>query len=486
MTRRMLEELVTAFRREGPVISAPSNEVVITGVRGDSRAVMPGEVFCAVRGTQSDGHDFAADAVARGASAIVAEHMLDVPVPVVIVSEGRTAARIAGETWYGRPADRLSLIGVTGTNGKTTTTALVRHLLNGGSTAGSIGTLGALDGKGSAVPSTAGTLTTPGPIDLQATLAEFVRRGTTHVVLEASSHSLDQGRLDGLHFAAAVFTNLSRDHLDYHASMDDYLHAKLRLSAHLGLDGVEVVNRDDAAWSALPRRGRRVTFGLERGADVCAPTRELSAAGSRFLLEGRFGASWAQVPLLGEFNISNALAAIATAVALGVPLDRVVERLRHAPAVPGRMEVLTEHPCTVIRDYAHTPDALARALGALRPLTGGRLIALFGCGGDRDPGKRPMMGQVAATHADYAVVTSDNPRREDPDRIIDDIERGMGNAPHRRITDRAEAIRTMLQEVEQGDVLVLAGKGHETYQVIGTTKVDFDERRIVTEALRPA
>jgi UDP-N-acetylmuramoyl-L-alanyl-D-glutamate--2,6-diaminopimelate ligase len=190
--------------------------------------------------------------------------------------------------------------------------------------------------------------------------------------------------------------------------------------------------------------------------------------------------------LLGEFNVSNALAAIASAVALGVPLERVVERLRHAPAVSGRMEVLTEHPCTVIRDYAHTPDALARALEALRPLTRGRLIALFGCGGDRDPGKRPMMGQVAATLADYAVVTSDNPRREDPDRIIDDIERGMGNAPHRRITDRAEAIRTMLQEVEHDDVLVLAGKGHETYQVIGTTKVDFDERRIVTEALRPA
>jgi UDP-N-acetylmuramoyl-L-alanyl-D-glutamate--2,6-diaminopimelate ligase len=190
-----------------------------------------------------------------------------------------------------------------------------------------------------------------------------------------------------------------------------------------------------------------------------------------------------ELPLIGEFNISNALAAAACALSLGKPLAEVVERLSDAPPIPGRMEVLTEHPCTVIRDYAHTPDALARALEALRPLTAGRLVALFGCGGDRDPGKRPMMGRVAARLADVSIVTSDNPRTEDPDRIIDDIERGMGGVPHRRYTDRTEAILTMLQEAKPGDVLLLAGKGHESYQVIGTTKVDFDERSIVEEAV---
>ncbi len=483
MTPRTLEELVHALQREGVVVTAPTDRVVVSGVRGDSRAVQPGDVFCAVRGTEADGHAFVADAVARGAVAIVGERRLDVAVPQIIVSNGRTAARIAGETWFGRPAERLALIGVTGTNGKTTTTALIRHLLNGDGTAASIGTLGALDGTGDAVPSTAGTLTTPGPIDLQATLSEFVRRGTTYVALEASSHSLDQGRLDGLLFAAAVFTNVTRDHLDYHGSMDAYLSAKLRLSSYLALDGVEVVNHDDAAWRALPQRGRRITFGLEPGADICARTRELSAVGSRFLLEGRLGTAWVRVPLLGEFNVSNALAAISAAVSLGMPLDEAIDRLARAPAVPGRMEVLTERPCTVLRDYAHTPDALARAIEALRPLTRGRLLVLFGCGGDRDPGKRPMMGHVAATLADCAVVTSDNPRTEDPDRIIDDIERGMGAVPHRRITDRAEAIRETLRDVEQEDVLLLAGKGHETYQVIGTTKIDFDERQIVAEAV---
>ncbi|NNG15521.1 MAG: UDP-N-acetylmuramoyl-L-alanyl-D-glutamate--2,6-diaminopimelate ligase, partial [Gemmatimonadales bacterium] len=447
MKGRTLEELVEALRREGLVTRAPQESVSVTGVSADSRSIAPANVFFAVRGTASDGHEYVADAVARGAAAVVVERATGAAVPEVIVVDGRRAARIAGQAWYRRPADELIMIGVTGTNGKTTTTALIRHLLNAGGAAGSIGTLGAMDGTGQPVPSTAGALTTPGPIDLQATLAEFVGRGTSHVAMEASSHSLDQGRLDGLCFRAAVFTNVSRDHLDYHHSMEEYLAAKLRLSSYLGLEGIEVVNLDDPAWQALPLSSRRVTFGRVAGeADVLSRAQRLDATGSRFQLTGRFGAAWVELPLLGEFNISNALAAAACALSLGKPLAEVVDRLSDAPPIPGRMEVLTKHPGTVIRDYAHTPDALARALEALRPLTAGRLAVLFGCGGDRDPGKRPMMGRVAARLADLSIVTSDNPRTEDPDRIIDDIERGMGGVAHRRFTDRTEAIRTIVQE----------------------------------------
>jgi UDP-N-acetylmuramoyl-L-alanyl-D-glutamate--2,6-diaminopimelate ligase len=368
---------------------------------------------------------------------------------------------------------------VTGTNGKTTTTGLIRHLFNQNQTAGSIGTLGAFDGKGEPVSSTAGSLTTPGPIDLQATLAALVARGTTHVVMETSSHSLDQGRLDGVPFAAAVFTNLTRDHLDYHGTMEAYLAAKLRLSALLRLEGVEVVNLDEEAWRSIPRRSPRLTFGFHPAADVRATDVSLDAAGSTFHLNGRFGGVEVALPLLGDFNVANALAAAATALALEMPIARIVERLATAPQVPGRMERISDLPCIVLRDYAHTPDALERALTALRPLTRGRLIVVFGAGGDRDRGKRPLMGRIAAERSDLAIVTSDNPRTENPETIIDDIEQGMGGLPHRRITDRLAAIKAAMEEGRAGDTLLLAGKGHETYQVIGTDKLPFDEREIV-------
>jgi UDP-N-acetylmuramoyl-L-alanyl-D-glutamate--2,6-diaminopimelate ligase len=373
---------------------------------------------------------------------------------------------------------------VTGTNGKTTTTALIRHLLNARGTAASIGTIGALDGTGAAIPSTAGSLTTPGPIDLQATLAALAARGVADVVMEASSHSLDQGRLDGLTLAAGVFTNVTRDHLDYHGTMEAYLAAKLKLSALLGNSGSEIVNLDDPAWRALAPSGRRVTFGLHPAADVRAAEVVLDARGSRFTLTGRFGTMPASLPLLGDFNVANALAAAACALALGRPLAEVVARLAEAPQVPGRMEMLTDRPCVVLRDYAHTPDALERALAALRPLTRGRLLVVFGCGGDRDRGKRPMMGRIAADRADLAIVTSDNPRTENPDAIIDEIERGMGGAAHIRITDRLAAIRRAVAEAAPDDTILLAGKGHETYQVVGTEKQPFDEREIVREAVR--
>jgi UDP-N-acetylmuramoyl-L-alanyl-D-glutamate--2,6-diaminopimelate ligase len=477
-------ELLGELRRSDLLVAAPASGPTPTVLTVDSRSVGPGSVYLAVRGSQTDGHRFVPDAIQRGASAVVVEAASGSGVPEIVVRDGRRAALMLGAAWFGHPARRLTLVGVTGTNGKTTTTGLIRHLLNATGSSASIGTLGAFDGEGEPVASTAGTLTTPGPIDLQATLAAMVQRGVDRVTMEASSHSLDQGRLDGLAFAAGVFTNLTRDHLDYHATMESYLAAKLKLGSMLTDSGVEVVNLDDAAWAVLPVRSRRVTFGLNPAADVSGSGVVLDPAGSRFSLGGCFGTAEVSLPLLGDFNVANALAAAACALALGLPLAEVAARLASSPQVPGRMELLTETPCVVLRDYAHTPDALERALATLRPLTSGRLVVVFGCGGDRDRGKRPLMGRIAAELADVAIVTSDNPRTEDPGAIIDDIEQGMGGVEHLRIPDRLTAIHTALDQARAGDTLLLAGKGHETYQVLGTEKVPFDERAIVGKAVK--
>ncbi len=477
-------EVTAELRRADLLVGAPESGPAPTGVSADSRAVGPGMVYVAVRGSQADGHRFVADAVQRGAGAVVVESPQGAGAPEILVRDGRRAALALGSAWYGHPARRLRLVGVTGTNGKTTTVGLIRHLVGREGGAGSIGTLGAFDGRGDPVASTAGSLTTPGPIDLQATLAALLGRGVGLVAMEASSHSLDQGRLDGLTFAAGVFTNLTRDHLDYHGTLDHYLAAKLKLTRLLANDAVEVVNLDDPTWLAVPRSSRRVSFGMDPAADVRASEISMDASGSRFCLSGRYGTADVRLPLLGDFNVANALAAAATALGLGHPLGEIAERLADAPQVPGRMERLSEVPCVVLRDYAHTPDALARALAALKPLTPGRLILVFGCGGDRDRGKRPLMGEVAARHADLAIVTSDNPRTEDPDAILDDIEAGMQGVPHRRIVDRLAAIHAALAEARPGDTVLLAGKGHETYQILGTAKVPFDEREIVRRAVK--
>lgn len=476
-------DLLKALRREGLLVGAPANGVELTGLAVDTRTISAGQLYCAVRGSIADGHAFAEDAVLRGASALMVEQPTSKAVPEIIVTDGRRAAGVAARAWYGDPAAALTLVGITGTNGKTTTTGLVRHLFNASGTAGSIGTLGAFDGAGQSVPSTAGTLTTPGPIDLHATFAALRDRGVTHVAMETSSHSLDQGRLDGLTFAVGVFTNLTHEHLDYHRTMEHYLAAKLRLSALLGPAGVEVVNADDQAWGALPSFPRRLTFGESPDADIRAVEVVLEAGGSSFRLTGRFGNADVRIPLMGSFNVSNALAAAASALALGHPLADVVQRLHEAPQVPGRMERLADGPMTVLRDYAHTPDAMTRVLDTLRPLTPGRLVLVFGCGGDRDRAKRPEMARIAIEGADLVAITSDNPRTEDPERIMDDMESGMGGAPHLRITDREEAIRRVLADTGPGDTVLLAGKGHETYQIIGKTKLHFDERMIVRSAL---
>jgi UDP-N-acetylmuramoyl-L-alanyl-D-glutamate--2,6-diaminopimelate ligase len=477
-----LADIVAALRAAGQLAAEPAAGALpeVNGLTADTRCLVPGMLFCAVRGAVDDGHRHVPAAARAGAAAVLVETLLPLTVPQIVVRDGRRAAAVAAAAWYDRPAAKLDLIGVTGTNGKTTTVVLLRHVLQALEPMGAIGTLGAVAPDGSSVDSEAGNLTTPGPIDLQATLAALVDRGARGVAMEVSSHSLDQGRVEGLAFRVAVYTNLTRDHLDYHADFDAYFRAKARLAEYLAPDGFEVVNVDDPAWQRLRRAHRRVTFG-ERGGEVTARGVTSDARGSRFELVTPLGAAPVRLPLPGRFNVANALGTAAVAWGLGLPAEAIAERLDRAPQVPGRMERLAQRPCTVLRDYAHTPDALERALETLRPITSGRLIVVFGAGGDRDRGKRAPMGAIATRLADIAIVTSDNPRTEDPDRILDEVEAGMGATPHHREVDRRRAIALALSLAAPTDTILLAGKGHETYQVVGTEKQPFDERAVVRD-----
>ncbi len=474
-----LQALVDLLRPVGLLLSAPDGDPVIGGLSVDSRDIVPGALFFAIPGVTADGHDYISAAVAAGAGAVVAERSVSTSVPVVIVRDARRAAELLAAAWYHHPARALQVVGITGTNGKTTTTGLVRHLLDTGGDAGSIGTLGAYDGAGERVPSTAGTLTTPGPLDLQRTLRSMVDRGVRWIAMEASSHALHQHRLDAIEFAGGVFTNLTREHLDYHPTMDEYRDAKLRLATLVRSDGVLSCNADDPAWASLAGDPRTVSWGFTSNAAVQVRDVHYLTAGSRFTLDGRFGRAEVGLPLPGDFNVANAAAAAALALGLGRPLDEVVARLEQAPQVPGRMERIVDAPFHVLRDYAHTPDAVERLLRTLRAITPGRIILVFGCGGDRDRGKRGIMGELAAAGADLTILTSDNPRSEDPDRIIDDIVERMPAKSYQRELDRYVAIASALGQARPGDTVILMGKGHETYQHVGTVKEPFDEKAIV-------
>ncbi|HEU4746964.1 MAG TPA: UDP-N-acetylmuramoyl-L-alanyl-D-glutamate--2,6-diaminopimelate ligase [Gemmatimonadaceae bacterium] len=451
------------------------------GISDDSRTVERGGLFIAVRGWQGDGHDFLESAAARGAVCAIVEDAQRTDLPALVVSRGRESAALAAATAYGNPAQQLNLIGVTGTNGKTTTTSILRHLMQGTSgLAASVGTLGVLLGsEGRVMPGGAG-LTTPGPVELQRVLRALVEEGVRMVAMEVSSHSLDQRRIEGLEFRVALFTNLTRDHLDYHGTMESYREAKARLLDYLRPDGTAIVNADAEEWSSLKPARPALTFGVRRVADIRASDIRYTPGGSEWRLVTPGGEEAVRLPLIGDVNVQNALAAAAAAFVLGVPPGEIAHRLGTVPQVPGRLEVISNEP-TVLRDYAHTPDALARALETARAFTRGKLIVMFGCGGDRDKGKRPLMGEIAENGADAVIVTSDNPRTEDPDRIIDDIERGMRGAKHERVTDRRAAIARAIQIADDEDIVLLAGKGHETYQIRGTIAYPFDEKEIVKE-----
>jgi UDP-N-acetylmuramoyl-L-alanyl-D-glutamate--2,6-diaminopimelate ligase len=442
----------------------------VTGVEFDSRSVAAGALFCCVPGEHTDGHRHAADAVARGATSLLCEHLLDLDVTQVVVAPGsvRPAMAAVATAFWGHPARSLQTVGVTGTNGKTTTTHLIGAILeSAGRPTEVIGTLG-------------GARTTPEAPDLQRYLAEAVRTGRRAVAMEVSSHALTQHRVDAVRFDVAAFTNLSRDHLDHHGSMEAYFEAKASLFTPERCRHAVVLADDPWGARLLQQLDPAVTATAVRRDEAGAVV--LRVGGSRFTWRGRS----VDLPLSGRFNVDNALVAAAVAVALGVDEDEVVAGLGAAPVVPGRMEAVgAGTPVAVLVDYAHTPAGLDEALRAVRTLAGdGRVVCLFGCGGDRDAGKRPEMGAVATALADVVVLTSDNPRSEDPAAIIDQVRSGMEE--HAEVVvepDRAAAIRTAVGLARPGDVVLLAGKGHETTQVARGAVVPFDDRTEAAAAL---
>jgi UDP-N-acetylmuramoyl-L-alanyl-D-glutamate--2,6-diaminopimelate ligase len=479
-----LLEVARRLEAEDLLVAGVTTSADLTGIADDSRHVRAGDLFCAWSGTTEDAHDFVPAAVDAGAAAVLVERQVrGVAVPQVRVRDGRRAAAVAASMFFDDPQEQLKLVAATGTNGKTTSVWVLRHMLAQHEPAASLGTLGAVLDDGSTLPGTE-ALTTPGPVELARTLRLLADRGVRWVAMEVSSHALDQGRVHALRFDAALFTNLTRDHLDYHGTLETYLAAKRSLVKLLREDGCAVTNADDAAWSGIAAEApRSLTFGVAALADVTASNIRLSADGVSFELRSPYGTAGAHLPLPGAFNVQNALAAASTCLALGFTLPQVTAALRTVPQVPGRLEKIATVPCAVLRDYAHTPDALERVLEALRPLTAGRVILVFGAGGDRDRGKRPLMGAVAEQLADVVIVTSDNPRTEDPDAIIDEIEEGMSGARHQRFTDRRAAIARALELAAPEDIVLLAGKGHEVYQVIGEERLPFDERQVVSELL---
>ena len=465
-----------------------SSDLEILGLDYDSRRVTRGHLFAALHGAKVDGLEFVKSAKRRGAVAVIADRTPPLDLPWIEAANPRAALADMAAVFYGRPAEKLALAAVTGTNGKTTTAFLIdAGLRHKGMVTGLLGTV---ENRIAGRPKNA-TLTTPESLDLQALLKEMVDEGVTHATLEASSHALVQERLRGLRFRAAVFTNLTRDHLDFHGGFEPYFEAKQLLFTHyLHPEGQAVVNLDDehGARLALSLHGPRCrTFGFSPGAHYRPEELEVSFEGVRFLCTTPEGPVRVHSPLVGRFNVSNLLGAIGALLALRLSPAEAAHGISSLEGVPGRMErVEAGQPFPVIVDYAHTDDALRNLLDTLRSLEPRRIITVFGCGGDRDRSKRPLMGSVAAQRSDLVIATSDNPRSEPPHGILDEIAQGFKNhtTPFKLIVDRREAIEAALRAAAPGDLVVIAGKGHEGIQVVRDKKLPFDDRQTVREILK--
>jgi UDP-N-acetylmuramoyl-L-alanyl-D-glutamate--2,6-diaminopimelate ligase len=476
-----------------PLAGIPGSDRQVSAVAYDSRRVVPAAVFVALKGLKADGAAFTEQAVSRGAQAVVSESPAPegIAVPWVVVLDARLALALLADRFFDHPSGRLPVIAVTGTNGKTTTAYLLAAMLDqAGRRAGMLGTvtyrIGGEDHEASR--------TTPEAPDLQQLLSDMLRLGNRSAVMEVSSHALSLKRVDGMHFAAAVFSNLTRDHLDFHEDMEAYFAAKRRLFEMLPRDAPSVINLDDPRGPSLVEiSGRPVSYAINAPAAVRPGPVEMTLGGLRFDVTTPKGVVHIQSQLVGRPNVYNILAATATAVSLDVPIDAIERGVAGLAGVPGRFEVVSNAGAdvTVVVDYAHTDDALRNLLETARPLGARRLVTVFGCGGDRDRSKRPLMGMVAARLSDLVVITSDNPRTEDPKRIIEEIERGIaaGSQSSPRtpvvvsIVDRAEAIERAIALAEPGDVVLIAGKGHEKYQQVGDRVLPFDDGEVARAGL---
>ena len=477
---------LSAILEDIPITAMTADpETEIRGICYDSRYVQPGELFVAVKGLQSDGHRYMADAVKKGAAAVLCQQAPEGECPYVLTPDSRLALCLVSAAWFGRPAEKLTLVGVTGTNGKTTSTILIKHLLEDclGAKVGLVGTISNWIGDVE-LPT---ERTTPESYELQKLFRQMVDAGCTHAVMEVSSHALALDRVAGVPFAAGLFTNLTQDHLDFHGTMEAYAQAKATLFAQCRAGAV---NADDP-WAPMMLAAAKcpmMTFSAKGdAADLRAEDVRLTASSVAFTAAAGEERVPVRVGIPGAFSVANALTAMAAGRMLGIGLADCAASLGRARGVKGRVEVVPAgDDYTIVIDYAHTPDALEKVLRAMKQVShGGRVVAVFGCGGDRDRTKRPKMGAIAAAEADYCVVTSDNPRTEDPDAIIADILTGMpDSAPKTVICSRPDAIRWAMDHHRPGDVIVLAGKGHETYQEVDHVKHHMDEREIVAEHLQ--
>ncbi len=474
-----LRALIKEAYPELEAAAAKLPDVSVRGVECDSRRIKEGFLFVAIRGVKQDGSGFVAEAVKNGAVAVVGEAALDgVPVPFLRVPKSRDAAARLATAFYGNPAKRLKCIGITGTNGKTTSSYLLEHLLiKEGARPGVLGTISYRFG-GEETPAIE---TTPGPIRIQEMLARMLSVGCDHAVMEVSSHALDQGRVGGIPFQAALFTNFTQDHLDTHKTLETYFECKAKLFAGLDGSAVALLNADDAWAMKLPARtsARVVTYGMAPQADFRADSIRWHDGRTYFRLSAKGKQHTVILPMIGTHNVYNALGAIATLASLGHDAGRLCEGLADFSGVPGRLEsVAGGQDFLIFVDFAHTPDGLENVLRSLRPYKKGKLITVFGCGGDRDRSKRPKMARIAAELSDWVCVTSDNPRSEDPRAIAEEVVSGFpGNfRDFTTVLDRGKAIRQALLRAREGDIVLLAGKGHERTQIIGDRVIPFNDR----------
>jgi UDP-N-acetylmuramoyl-L-alanyl-D-glutamate--2,6-diaminopimelate ligase len=487
-----LADLLRAIERDSeqsvrqPLSKEPIPDAEVLGLTHDSRRVVKGDVFIALKGLKTAGADFAADAIARGAVAVVGDQAPSQPpaVPWIVVNDARRAMAVLAAEFHEHPSRSLRVVGITGTNGKTTTAYLLRAIFEAaGIKSGLLGTVTYLVGE-EVIPA---SRTTPESPDVQRMLRLMVERGCGACVMEVSSHALALRRVDGTRFAAGVFTNLTRDHLDYHGDMETYFAAKRRLFEMLPEGSPGIINLDDPRGEALRKVTLRpVTYAINKPADVTPGPVSLTWDGLEFDARTPAGSVRIRSKLVGRPNVSNILAAVSTAISLDLPLAAIERGLSGLEGVPGRFEIISDRrdDITVVIDYAHTDDALKNLLETARPIAQARVITLFGCGGDRDRTKRPLMGAVASRLSDVVVITSDNPRSEDPARIIEEIKSGLqAPTPFFAIVDRTEAIQFAIKTAEPGDLVLLAGKGHETTQAIGNRELSFDETEIACEAL---